>query len=32
MGHTTLEMQQRYRHLFPQQRRAAVMTVFGKAS
>jgi integrase len=29
MGHTTVEMQKRYRHLFPDQRRAAVMTVFG---
>ncbi len=29
MGHTTVEMQRRYRHLFPDQRRAAVMTVFG---
>ena len=29
MGHTTGEMQKRYRHLFPEQRRAAVLTVFG---
>ena len=29
MGHTTIEMQKRYRHLFPDQRRAAVITVFG---
>jgi len=29
MGHTTVEMQKRYRHLFPDQRRAAVLTVFG---
>ena len=29
MGHTTVEMQKRYRHLFPVQRRAAVLTVFG---
>ncbi len=29
MGHTTVEMQKRYRHLFPDQRRAAVMSVFG---
>jgi integrase len=29
MGHTTVEMQRRYRHLFPDQRRAAVLTVFG---
>jgi len=29
MGHTTVEMQRRYRHLFPDQRRAAIMTVFG---
>jgi integrase len=29
MGHTTVEMQRRYRHLFPDQRRAAVMSVFG---
>jgi integrase len=29
MGHTTVEMQKRYRHLFPEQRRAAIMTVFG---
>jgi site-specific recombinase XerD len=29
MGHTTVEMQKRYRHLFPDQRRAAVITVFG---
>lgn len=30
MGHTTAEMQKRYRHLFPDQRRAAVITVFGR--
>ena len=29
MGHTTLDMQKRYRHLFPDQRRAAVLSVFG---
>jgi integrase len=29
MGHTTVEMQRRYRHLFPDQRRAAVLSVFG---
>jgi integrase len=29
MGHTTVEMQRRYRHLFPDQRRAAMLTVFG---
>jgi site-specific recombinase XerD len=29
MGPTTVEMQKRYRHLFPDQRRAAVLTVFG---
>lgn len=29
MGHTTVEMQKRYRHLFPEQRRAAVLRVFG---
>ncbi len=29
MGHTTLEMQKRYRHLFPDQERAALATVFG---
>jgi len=29
MGHTTVEMQKRYRHLFPDQRRAAILTVFG---
>lgn len=29
MGHTTVEMQKRYRHLFPEQRRAAVMQVYG---
>jgi integrase len=29
MGHTTIEMQKRYRHLFPDQRRAAILTVFG---
>jgi integrase len=29
MGHTTVEMQKRYRHLFPDQRRTAILTVFG---
>jgi integrase len=29
MGHQTAEMEARYRHLFPAQRRAAVMAVFG---
>jgi integrase len=29
MGHTTVEMQRRYRHLFPDQRRQAVLSVFG---
>lgn len=29
MGHTTVEMQKRYRHLFPDQRRAAILAVFG---
>ena len=29
MGHTTVEMQKRYRHLFPDQRRQAILTVFG---
>jgi len=29
MGHTTIEMQKRYRHLFPDQRRAAILSVFG---
>jgi integrase len=29
MGHTTVEMQRRYRHLFPDQRRAAILSVFG---
>jgi integrase len=29
MGHTTVEMQKRYRHLSPDQRRAAILTVFG---
>ncbi len=29
MGHTTVEMQKRYRHLFPDQRRQAVLAVFG---
>jgi integrase len=28
MGHTTVEMQKRYRHLFPDQRRAAVFAVY----
>jgi len=32
MGHQTAEMEARYRHLFPAQRRAAVMTVYGKPS
>ena len=31
MGHQTEDMEKRYRHLFPEQRRAAVMSVFGKA-
>ncbi|MGH9806973.1 MAG: tyrosine-type recombinase/integrase, partial [Terriglobia bacterium] len=31
MGHQTAEMEARYRHLFPAQRRAAVMAVFGQA-
>jgi integrase len=30
MGHTTIEMQRRYRHLFPDQRRAAILAVFGQ--
>jgi integrase len=30
MGHATVEMQKRYRHLFPDQRRTAVINVFGK--
>ena len=29
MGHSTVEMQKRYRHLFLDQRRAAVLSVFG---
>ncbi len=29
MGHTTVEMQKRYRHLFPDQRRTAMFSVFG---
>lgn len=29
MGHTTVEMQKRYRHLFPDLRRAAILSVFG---
>ncbi len=29
MGHTTVEMQKRYRHLYPDQRRQAVLSVFG---
>jgi hypothetical protein len=32
MGHATVEMQKRYRHLFPDQRRTAVINVFGKES
>jgi integrase len=32
MGHQTKEMEKRYRHLFPEQRRAAVLSVFAKAS
>jgi site-specific recombinase XerD len=28
MGHTTLEMQKRYRHLFPDQRREAITRVY----
>jgi site-specific recombinase XerD len=31
MGHQTAEMEARYRRLFPAQRRAAVMAVFGQA-
>lgn len=29
MGHQTEEMQKRYRHLFPEQQRAAILCVFG---
>ncbi len=29
MGHTTIEMQKRYRHLFPDKRRTAVLTAYG---
>ncbi len=32
MGHQTADMEKRYRHLFPEQRRAAVVSVYGKAS
>lgn len=32
MGHSTEEMRVRYRHLFPVQRRAAVMSVYARAS
>jgi integrase len=28
MGHQTEEMQKRYRHLFPEQQRAAILSVF----
>ena len=31
MGHQTEDMEKRYRHLFPEQRRAAVLSIFGKA-
>jgi integrase len=31
LGHTTEEMRRRYRHLFPEQQRAAIQLVFGKA-
>jgi integrase len=31
MGHQTEEMQKRYRHLFPEQQRAAILSVFGEA-
>jgi integrase len=31
MGHQTEEMRKRYRHLFPQQRRSAIESVFGGA-
>jgi integrase len=30
MGHTTDDMQKRYRHLFPEQQKEAVMKLFGK--
>lgn len=29
MGHTTEEMRKRYRHLFPEQKDAAVLGVYG---
>jgi integrase len=32
MGHQTADMEKRYRHLFPEQRRAAVVSVYGQAS
>ena len=32
MGHTTEAMQKRYRHLLPDQRREAVLAVFGDDS
>jgi integrase len=32
MGHQTAEMQQRYRHLFPENRRAALVSVYGESS
>lgn len=32
MGHTTVEMQIRYRHLFPDKRRAAIFSVFDSAN
>ncbi len=31
MGHQTEDMEKRYRHLFPEQRRAAVLSIFGNA-
>ncbi len=32
MGHQTEDMEKRYRHLFPEQRRAAVLSIFGKVA
>jgi hypothetical protein len=32
LGHTTEAMRKRYRHLFPDQRRDAVLAVFGDES
>jgi integrase len=32
MGHQTEDMEKRYRHLFPEQRRAAILSVFGIGS